>query len=189
MKPSTKRIVSLLGTAVCFVAALVVYATMLTPLYSAVDMMRGELAAKTGLYNDQQSIITKVNDLLAQYQGKVKIQDTISTTLPFEPGTSFVVAQLAAVASGNGVTLQELNAQILPLDQPVVKSDGVKGIGRMRVSVKLLGSYEGFKGFLQGVETNLRLMDLVETKVGAVPKNPGVLAASLLIDAYYQGDK
>lgn len=186
MKSSSKRIISLFGTAACFVAALVVYAVFLQPLYARVDVMRGELAAKTQLYDDQQRIIAKVNDLLAQYQGTARIQDTISTTLPFEPNASFVVAQLSAIANGNGVTVGELNAQLLPIDKPLANMDGLKGIGRMRVAAKLLGSYAGLKGFLQGVETNLRLMDLVEAKVEAVPKTTDALSFALLIDAYYQ---
>ncbi|MBI2075250.1 MAG: hypothetical protein HYZ07_02425 [Candidatus Harrisonbacteria bacterium] len=186
MKASTKRIISLFGTAAAFIAALLTYAFFLRPLYDSVNVMRGELAAKSQLYDAQQRIMAKVNDLLAQYQGKAKIQDTISTTLPFEPAASFVVAQLQAIASGNGVAMEELNTQLLPLDQPVVNIDGLKGIGRMRASAKLIGDYAGLKGFLQGVETNLRLMDLVEAKVETIPKNPAALVFSVLIDAYYQ---
>ncbi|MDO8585008.1 MAG: hypothetical protein Q7R85_02715 [bacterium] len=186
MRHSTKRILSLFGSAACFVAALIVYAAFLQPLYASVNTMRGELAAKSKLYDDQQRIIAKVNDLVAQYQGKVKIQDTISTTLPFEPNASFVVAQLSAIAAGNSVAVQELNTQLLPVDKPLANMGGLKGLGRMRVSVKLLGSYAGLKGFLQGVETNLRLMDLVEAKVESMPKSPDTLSFALLIDAYYQ---
>lgn len=158
----------------------------LQPLYASVDIMRGELVAKTQLYEDQQRIIAKVNDLLAQYQGTARIQDAIATTLPFEPNASFVVAQLSAIASGNGVTVQELNAQLLPIDKPLAHMDGLKGVGRMRIATKLLGSYAGLKGFLQGVETNLRLMDVIEAKVEAVPKTTDVLSFALVIDAYYQ---
>lgn len=189
MKASTKRILSLFGTAALFVASLLLYASFIQPGYNEVSRMRGELAAKSQLFAEQNAIITKVRDLLSQYQGIPKIQDTIALALPNDPSAAGIVAELQAIAGANNVPLQELALQVLPAESSSGKNSGVKGLSRVRATGKVVGAYEGVKGFASGVETNIRLMDVVELRLEPVAKLPGTLTANFIIDAYYQIDQ
>lgn len=190
MKASTKRVLSLLGTAVLFVAALAIYALLLSPEYTGLTKARGELAASQKLYDDQSSVIAKVKDLVAQYQGTAKIQDTISLTLPNNQAVSSLVAQIQAIAASSGSTVESMSLQTLAVKPPPPGSpEGTRGIGIVRINLRLTASYASAKSFMSGVETNIRLMDVTSWRAEPITKDkPEPLSYTIVIDAYYQAD-
>ncbi|NCO15499.1 MAG: hypothetical protein GW899_01980, partial [Parcubacteria group bacterium] len=74
---------------------------------------------------------------------------------------------------------------IKPSDQPGL----VKGLGILRYNFRLTGTYDGLKSFLQAVETNISLMDLVSLKIEPATKSAkGNLSYTVNMDTYYQAE-
>ncbi len=184
MKPSSKRAMSLFISAVLLVGASVVYATFVRPTYAEVTTLRGELIAKQKTFEEKQAAVGKVESLIRQYQGAGKLEDVISMSLPQDAEVSSVFNQLQAIAGTNGLSVQVFNVEQLPLREMAEKSL-VRPVGTLRLSLRLTGGYEPFKGFVRGLETNIRVMDASSVKVESLGKGDAY-AFTLTVDTYYQ---
>ena len=188
MKTSTKRVLSLLGSAGFFVVALMIYALLIVPTYNDLNKMRGELGGRETVFENQSEIIRKVKELLAEYQGSFKIQDSISFSLPTSPSASSIVAQVQSIAQVSGLLVQSINLQTQALRPSKISKD-VKALGLVEVSLRLIGPYEGLKSFLNGIATNVRVMDVVDARTEVSNKNnPNALTHNIIINAYYQAE-
>lgn len=178
----------MLGTAFMFIAALAVYTLMVAPTYERVNVMRGELAARAAVFAEKNAIISRVRDLIAQYQGTARIQDTISLTLPREENSAAITQQLSGIAGATGVIIQSMSLQSQALRPSGNNgSEAVKAVGISEINLRLLGTYEAVKTFLASAETNIRLMDVVSFRA-EVPSRvaTGPLNYNIVINAYYQ---
>lgn len=184
MKASTKRALSLLGTIFLFLASIVFFTAFVSPEYNDINKLRGEFSVSQELYNEQTKIIDKVKALIEQYKGTAIIQD-IARTLPQDEGTASIVHQLNGIAANSGVVLQSLNLQTMPLRtvSPNVPQ-GIKSIGTVQITLRIAGPYENFKTFLGRVETNIRLMDIVDWRIESTIKT--AFSYNVIINAYYQ---
>ena len=171
MKNSLQRTISLLGSLGLLVAAMVIYSSLIRPEYIQVNELRGILSAKTDLLFKQQSIIFQVEELLSQYQNSARIQETVSLSLPLKEETSSIFGQLQALAQANSLSIEVFGVQNLPVTK--------NNLGALSVSLKVVGSYENFKNFLRGVETNIRVMDLSSLKIERASYN-------VVLNTYYQ---
>ncbi len=191
MKSSTRRAISLLGTAGLLIAALAVYSLLLRPAYAEVNQLRGKYSANANAFNEQRKVIDKVRKLIAQYQGTTKIQDTIALTLPNDESVASLVAQLRAIASASGLVIQSINIQNAGALKPIAPASekGVRAVGAVQAAVAMVGAYDAFKTFIGGIESNIRLMDVAEWRAEPAAKgNSNILSYTMTINAYYQGE-
>ena len=124
-----------------FIAALAVYTLLVAPEYGRVNVMRGEFAARANIFAEKSAIISRVRDLVAQYQGTARIQDTISLTLPREENSAAITQQLSGIAGATGVIIQSmsLQSQALRPSRANGASEEVKAVGVSEISLRLLG--------------------------------------------------
>lgn len=188
MKPAAKRAFSLLFSAILLVAALFIYGLFIKSEYTAIGQLRAKLIGQRALFQEKQQAIAKVESLIKQYQGAGRLQDTIALSLPNKEDLASIFNQLQALADFNGLSIEIFNVQSLPIkpaSSPTQLRAGlVKSLGTLRLSLRVAGTYDGLKGFLRGLETNIRVMDLVNLKIESVAK--GVLLYNLVVDSYYQ---
>lgn len=178
MKSSAKRALSLLVSIVFFVVALVIYALLISPAYEEIVRLRGVLFGKRELIQEQRGAIDKVNSLIQKYQGTSNLQEVVNLSLPNNEELSSVFGQLYAIARFSGVSIEVFGVQPLAL-KPTKSSSLIKSLGTLRINLRLLGSYDSLKGFVRGLETNIRVMDLISIKKEGDTHN-------LVVDAYYQ---
>lgn len=188
MKTTTKRSLSLLGSILFLIAALVIYANFIRSAYIEALALRGTLNAKTNLLTNQKTIIAQVQGLIAQYQGTSKLQDTISLALPNGEEVAPIFQQINAIAKGNGLSIQTFNLNLLALKPAPVKLSFVRNLGTIQVTLKLFGPYQNIKNFLKGLETNVRVMDLVDLRIenAGSGKNESLHNYTVVFDTYYQ---
>ena len=169
--------------------AVIVHVLFVRPVYNEVVELRSTFKAKSEFYQDQGQAIIRVNDLIAQYQGAGQLQQTVSMSFPISEDLSAIFNQLRTLAEVNGLSIKIFGVKPLAL-QPLSSRSLVKNVGTLQLSLKVLGSYENFKGFLRGVETNIRVMDTQQITIEQVGK-PGsnFYSYTLLINTYYQGEE
>lgn len=180
MKPAAKRTFSLLLSAVLLVLAIIGYAVFVRPAYSEIVQLRGVLKSKNSFFKEQNLAISRVNNLILQYQGTGQLQDTISLSFPLKEDLSAIFNQLRTLAVLNGLTIDIFGVKPMAF-QSLSGDPLVKNIGTLQLSLKLTGPYAGFKSFLRGLETNIRIMDTQETIIEGLDKY------RLIINTYYQG--
>lgn len=188
MKASTKRALSLLLSAGLLVGALAVYAGLIRGEYARIQELRGILAAKTRIFEEEKRDIDQVKLLIDRSQGSsAKLEESLSQSLPQEEMVSSVLAQINAVTQSNGLALQGFGVSYLPIAPSPIKRSFAKNIGTLRLDLKLAGQYLSAKNFLTDLEKNIRVMDVRELKMESVTKTgTDLLNYSLVVDTYYQ---
>ena len=182
MKSSAKRAFSLLISIMLVIGAFALYGMLIKPAYDEATVLRGTMFAKQDLFERKEQAVEKVGALIKQYQGAGKFQDVISLSLPQGEEMSSVFNQLQAIAQASGMSIQVFNVQLLPL-KPSREGSLVRPLGTLRLSLRLAGGYDAFKAFVAGVETNIRLMDMVSAKIESGGQG---LSYTVVIDTYYQ---
>ncbi len=186
MKASSQRALSLLAAAALVVGGLIIFTTLVTGAYGDVQQLRGELSAKSELFQNQSEQFTQVQNLIAQYQGVTRLQESLNLALPLKEDSAGVMNQLNALAQKNGILINSAGLAPLPVKKET-RTVLVKPFGILELSLKLIGSYAGFRNFLADLESNIRMMDLVDLKISHVGKaNEDVFNYTLTVDAYYQ---
>ena len=189
MRSTSKRFISILVSALMFIAAIFVYNNLVSPAYLEIKDLRAELLGSSKLVEDQRSAINQVQNLLKEYQSILSVESTIGMMLPLSQDAASNLNQIAGLAAINNLKLESLSVNKMA-NRSSNKQDLVKGIGILRFTFQLSGSYENFKSFLRAVETNIVLMDLVDLKIestqGTKLGGSGGLSFSANIDAYYQ---
>ncbi len=170
-----------------FIAALAIYVILVSPEYGRINIRRGELSARAQVFEEKNAIISRVKDLIAQYQGTARIQDTISLTLPREENSAAITQQLSSIAGATGVLIQSMSLQSQSLRPVRGEAESVKAVGVSEINLRLSGSYEAIKSFIASVETNIRLMDVVSFRAEIPTRvTQGSLNYNVVINAYYQ---
>ena len=190
MKASTKRALSLILAMGLIVASVAVFAVLIKPEYQNIQNLRAILYSKTGMVEVEQKAIGQVQNLIADYKGTAKLGEQLSLALPTEESVSSVMSQLNAIAQLNNILIQGVGIEYLPIKPSPTKLSSAKGLGTLRLDLKLFGPYSSFKSFLGDMEKNVRIMDLKTLKIEQAGKsNNDVFFFTLGVDTYYQSKK
>lgn len=187
-KVTTKRIFSISIAILLFIGALFVYASLIKPLYGDIKTQRAKLASREEVKKQLGTAVEKIQKIAAEYQDIGLLQETISSILPVDQAVPQAIAQIVGLAENNGLLVQSLTSRQMAI-QPSSASKIILGLGTVRFDVRLIGSYEAFKGFLKQLETNIRLMDVADFKMDPVSKTEkNIFFYNVTMDAYYQTD-
>ena len=178
----------LLATALA-ILSLVLYSSFISGEYDTIQRLRGEIVSRTQLVNDQEAAVKQVQQLITEFQGGTKLQETLNLSLPARENMPQALGQLQGIAAANNLTLQSMGVEILPFRVPPTGAIGglAKGLGTLRINFRLLGTHESFRAFATTLETNVRVFDLFRVDVthGGQP-NQDLYVYNLSVDTYYQ---
>jgi len=182
-----KRIYSMLATGAFLVGALIFYGSLIAPEYNRLIALRGLVDAKKEALAEQQKIFNQVKQALAKYASDETLQKTVSLALPQDRAVSTALQQIQALASANGLVLQSFGVNDLSLKPSESNLKVAKKVGTLQINARLVGNYNSFKEFARGVETNVRVMDLTQTRFQqASGERQNVYVYDVVINAYYQ---
>jgi Tfp pilus assembly protein PilO len=189
MRPTLKRTMSLVISLLFLLGTVMVYSIFIRPEYDIVNELRGTLVSKSNLLAEQKAIINQVQQLLSEYKNSARVQEAVSLSLPRTEEVASVFAQLQALAQANNLFIEIFGVQSLPPKQ-TISSRGelavVKDVGIVQVNLKISGGYEDLKSFLRGMETNIRVMDLISLRLEKSGRSPDVYGYGLVVNTYYQ---
>lgn len=211
MKQETKRLSSIILAALILAAALMVYFEFIVPAYTALEVTKGQQESEAILYTNEQQIVSKVKSLLVTYQNDSVASQAVAQALPVGPNISGALAQIYGIAANAGVTVQgaQISTQAVQavttqptaagatnsqITSAAAAGSVVKPTGSISFQVTGSASYESFKNFLQGLETNIRVFDvtaislqpagIAATKTQAA--NPDMFNYTITVVTYYQ---
>jgi hypothetical protein len=177
MKQATKRLSSIIIAALILTGAAVVYFELIVPAYADLQTVKGQEESEATLYANEQLIVSKVTSLLTTYKSDASSSQAVAMTLPIGPNVSNALAQIYGTAANAGVTVQgstiatqAVQAVVAPavaagsvnsqITNAAAAGSIVKPTGAVSFQVTGSGSYESFKLFLKGIETNIRVLDV-----------------------------
>ncbi len=185
MKESTKRLVVSLGSLFFIASSLYVFASLINPMFTEIQELRGKKQAVTTLLTDYEAAIKALDSVLAQYKDKAILQDTFSAIIPLEENIPSLLNQLYGLASLKEVSIDSVEFQKLPAQimeaNPLVKPRGV-----IQATVRCRSNYENMKRYLGALETNMRLINITAVNITEGFKENPILSYTITIQAYYQ---
>ena len=192
MRQSSKRIASSFFALGCFVVALVVFFSFITPLYREIKTVRGEQVSRAAQVENQRQIVNEVKKLVASYQEGGDLQTLVSAAFPLDPNLSESLTQLYGIAQANNLAPRAFSVTPDPMVQSAARKDVrqqvlLKEIGSTTIRIDLTGTYQDIKNFLRNLETNIRIFDLTTMILQpALKANQNSYTASVTVVAYYQ---
>ena len=182
MKASTKRTIMALASLVFLIAAIYIYAVLMKPSYADVLELASMRAGRQENVKNFSALNEEFQNVFNEYKNIDEIGKRFSIFMPLKIDLSYVINQITGIARLNNVEIQSFSFKPMAI-KPT--NSLVKGMGTMRVELKMAGTYENFKSFLRNIETNFLITDIVNFKIDVQP-NTSNLTIILTIDTYYQ---
>ncbi len=185
MKASTKRVLSIFSAAALFFASVLVYSNLIRPEFDRVAEKRAVVTAKEEVFSTQKEAVDQVKNVISQAQGMESVRETVSLTVPEDPDTTGILRQLSAIANANQVAFTSFSIET-PVP-PRTKDFLVKQLAVVRMQMSVFGPYEGLKGFLRGLETNVRVASIENAEIRPVSSGGGELySLAVKVEFFYQ---
>jgi len=181
MRASTKRFFALLLTVFFFGHSAYLVFNVSVGKWRNVQMLREEQADRLGVRNQLSDLVARATELLGRYADLDKRARPIAAALPAEPKLEEALAILASLASTNNVQLSQVS-----FEEIIRRSQTGGAPLPVKISVSVNGPYDGFKNWLKGVESELRLMDLVDLTLQPLTAGGSQLNITLNLAAYWQ---
>ncbi len=160
MKTSSKRILSILFSAVFLMVTLVVYGNLIQPEIQTASDKQSLVASKQNVYDSQKTVVSQVTKLIGQFQNAAQLQETVSLAMPVGEGVTQALNQWQTLAQANQVTLQSLN--IKPPTLMTGKKDPfLKRLENFEEDATIAGTYGAVKAFLSSLETSTRITNVI----------------------------
>ncbi len=194
MKASSKRILSILFSALFLLGTLIVYGNLIQPEIDTASGLQSTVASKTNLLNSQKNAVAQVSTLISQFQNTAALQKTVTLAMPIGSDTTDILNQWQAIAQASGVTLQALNVQpVAPSGAPAATSTLVRKLGNISISFSAIGPYPALKQFLEELETNVRVtnvetFNLTSASTGGQGGTTQIYTLQANVSSFYQID-
>lgn len=187
MKQENKQLYSIILAGIILVAALVVYFEFIVPSYTNLEAVKGQEESETTLYANEQQIVSQGKSLLVTYQSETSSSQSVAMALPVGQDISGALAQIYGIAANSNLTIQNIGVSVQAVNAAAPQGGGtgsaiagaaaagsvIKPTGTVSFQISGAGSYESFKSFLQGLETNIRIFNVM-----AISLQPAAVAAT-----------
>ena len=174
MKQESKRLSSLIFAALLLAGALVIYFEFIIPAYTNLETVKGQQESEAVLYANENQIVSQGKSLLTTYQSTASSSQAVAQSLPVGQDISGALAQIYGIAANTGVTVTNTGISVQAVQAvapPASVATGqiasaasaesvIKPTGTISFQITGSASYEAFKSFLQGLETNIRIFNV-----------------------------
>ena len=165
--------------------SIAVFVTVINPRYKEVQKIKTDVAGFNSRLSAAEALKSGREELINKYNSISKADlDNIKILLPDSVDNIRLIIQLDALATKNGLSsLRDVQYETLKSDQgvsaPGANVSVQKPYGEFTMSFSTTGPYKNFLSFVSDLESNLRLVDVLEVKF-----NPS-LAANLVDNLNY----
>jgi Tfp pilus assembly protein PilO len=146
----------------------------IVPLWSSVKTLQREIGVKKQEVSKVEELLAKTRQLQKEYQEVEKEAAKIFLALPEEEDIPHLLVQFEALAASNGLLLESIRfnqpvqekeriSQGFPQSNLQKSSQSKKTLSTfpsLSVNVTVSGTYDAFKGYLAGLENNVRSIDV-----------------------------
>lgn len=157
--------------------------------------LRKEIKNQEEIFLEKQILLAKVEKLQKTYEENRESLEKTSYILPSDQDIPNLIVQLESLALESGLILEGINfsteGESLKDKATSARKTETGTIAKdyqtMTVALELMGSYSGFKAFLQSIEENMRLMDVSSVDFSVENTEFGSFSDfSLRLRTYYQ---
>ncbi|MFH1188793.1 MAG: type 4a pilus biogenesis protein PilO [bacterium] len=188
MKASSYRLLIIVASMTFVIGSIFVYTQFIRSVYGEIQVLRAKRdSAMQTLALTQQSI-ESIKRLSEKYDSLTELKDNFSLMLPSRADLPAIINQIEVLAKQNDVKVTTLTVEYVnPKARLGEKVSTLRPIYSLLIDMRLAGEYTDMKDFLESIQTNTRIMDVVSLKInggGSSAKNS--LEYSIIIQTYYQ---
>ncbi len=157
---------------ILLVATIAGFALFIVPHYNAVRALRAQAADYNQILDNAKTLARERNRLVEKYNAFDASQlAKLDAMLPTNPQNVALILELDAVATQNGLLLQNVKIdssenQPAPSARPGTATNN--DIGTLSITFTATGPYGGFVNFLQSMERSLRIIDITKVSFTAL---------------------
>ena len=158
----------------CFLLTIILGAFLLYPKYQDFVVIKKQVEAKENQLQSKQEYLSNLSqnsEQLKEYQEKLLV---INTALPSTLSLPSLFDLLQKTASQNGLILKDMDSSLVT---------NPEGIQEVRVDLKAVGFYSGFKSFISVLEKSARMIE-IESFSFSTPEEGEIFDFVLTIKAY-----
>ena len=159
-------------------AALLLFWVLVMPTYDMIGAQRSALADRTDILGNRSAIIANINSLLQQYTTHAADIARFSAIVPAQKSAPELVSAIQALATANGLQMTSIALS------GTVNQD-TNPYQSQSIDLGLAGSYPAFKSFLEALEKNIRLIDIISLDASPTTENSPIISFRLKGNAYY----
>lgn len=177
------------GGLVFIVLSLFVYFDLIVPLHQNIRSMRNQIYTREAFIKKQEAAIQQFQELAAARENQKDLEATINLALPNTKDASPALAQLYGIAQNVRIAPQSFTISLASAGGGVRRSTSTiqtKPLGTLTFQVQINGTYEDFKSFLRGLETNLRIFDLQTLSLASNPAQRNLFNFQMAVVTHYQ---
>ncbi len=190
-----KKVIIILVNLLVSIALVFVFAD---PLWNSVKSLRVDIDKRGQEVKKVEQFLAKVQELEKEYQemGGEGVKDIVSV-LPKEKDLPYLMNQFEVLAASNGLLLESLkfNEEIeregkdSKLSQKKLNQteEIIPLFPYLSVEIRLNGSYQGLKSYLEDLENSVRLMDVKEIGFRSERDKGGINLSGLSIFKFTLG--
>ena len=150
------------------------------PEYNKISEFNVAINERQELYDSRSATLKKIQDLNQEYQQRAADIARISSVLPSKKSLAEIISAIDKLSTQNG--LQIISAVVV--GQPSGGQIGAYNF--LPIEIAMNGSYIGLVNFLQAVEKNLRIIDIISIDAAAASAdNSNLLNFSVKGNTYY----
>lgn len=138
--------------------AILILFLLVLPAFDKTRTLLGSINEREEIFQEAEQISNKVEELNSGINARKSDIDKIDLLLPKEKMLPELLSSMESIVSASGMTLTELNISELTAQEDIRKLAG---------SLKLNGNFLSFMDFLDLLEKNLRLIDVVTVDIAA----------------------
>lgn len=195
MRQSTKRLTSSLFALTLFVGAVILFINFIQPAYGEIIRLRGEEAARAQFADTEADVVGQVKNLVTLFNSEIDKNQTVSLALPLTPEVAETVGQLHGIAMANNLSADAYQASAMDPQVDLSRNQAPDSpalvaapLGEVKLTAGFRGTYRDIKNFLQNIETNVRIMDMITVGFQSIVwEGQDLYRVDLNITAYYQG--
>lgn len=159
---------------ICFLLTIISGAFLLYPKYQDFVVLKKQVEAKENQLQSKQEYLSNLSqnsEKLKEYQEKLLVVDTALPSLLSLPS---LFDLLQKTASQNGLIVKDMDSS------SIVNPEGIQEV---RVDLKAVGLYSGFKSFISVLEKSARMIE-IESFSFSTPEKGEIFDFILTIKAY-----
>jgi len=189
MKPSAYRMIIIIASVTFVIGALFVYNEFIRMTYDDITMLRAKRDGTREKLAETQKAIEAIQKLKEKYASLTELKNNLSLMLPENEHLPLAINQLQALADQHNVAVQSLIVEYVHPKKNPLKMSVTQPVHTLRLDMRLIGTYDNMKGFLDAVQNNVRVMDVDSFKInGGGSFTSSELEHSLVVHTYYQED-
>lgn len=134
--------------------AIIAFWIFVMPAWDRVSLLNGAVAERENILSSREEVLKKIDDLSRQYRERSADVSRISSVVPNAKSSAELVSTIEAITQQTGLQLLEISTGESGNQQQELHT--------IFVELGLIGSYPSLTAFLDLLEKNLRLIDVLE---------------------------